>query len=210
MKRRWPTVRLGDILKEQKGRIGVFDAGDLPLLGVNNQEGLRRSGMPRITDMSRYLRVERDWFAYNPMRINVGSIGLAQTEEQTGVISPDYVVFSCSETVLPRLIFEFLKHRRGLQEINKATAGSVRERLYFEKLAEIEFSLPTLAEQRVVVTRIEELAAQIHEARALRHQASEEAEVLLRSILTHDENAKQTPMRELVKLRVPDGMCQRL
>jgi type I restriction enzyme S subunit len=40
--------------------------------------------------------------------------------------------------------------------------------------------------------------------RALRHQAAEEAEALLRSILTHDEQAKPTPMRELVKLRPPD------
>jgi type I restriction enzyme S subunit len=35
-----------------------------------------------------------------------------------------------------------------------------------------------LAEQRRVVARIEELAAQIHEARTLRHQAAEEAEAL--------------------------------
>lgn len=36
-----------------------------------------------------------------------------------------------------------------------------------------------LAEQRRIVAQIEELAAQIHEARTLRHQAAEEAEVLL-------------------------------
>ena len=42
-----------------------------------------------------------------------------------------------------------------------------------------EIPLPPLAEQRRVVARIEELAAQIHEARTLRHQAAEEAEALL-------------------------------
>jgi len=41
--------------------------------------------------------------------------------------------------------------------------------------------LPPLAEQRRMVARIEELAAQIHEARTLRHQAAEEAAVLLPS-----------------------------
>ena len=204
MSKQWPMVRLGEVLIEQKQRIGTFDADNLPLLGVSNQDGLHRSGMPRIPEMSRYLRVEKNWFAYNPMRINVGSVGWAEKPEQTGVISPDYVVFSCSERILPRLLFSFLKHRRGLQEINDATAGSVRERLYFHKLAQIEFPLPPLAEQRRVVAQIEELAAQIHEARTLRHQAAEEAEVLLRSILTHDEQAKPTHMRELVKLRPPD------
>jgi type I restriction enzyme S subunit len=39
--------------------------------------------------------------------------------------------------------------------------------------------LPPLAEQRRVVARIEALAAQIHEARTLRHQAAKEAEVLI-------------------------------
>ena len=181
MSKQWPMVKLGEVLIEQKERIGSIDANELPLLGVSNQEGLHRSGMPRITDMSRYLRVERDWFAYNPMRINVGSIGWAQTQELAGVISPDYVVFSCSERILPRLLFRFLKHRRGLLEINKVTAGSVRERLYFDKLAQIEFPLPPMNEQRRVVARIEELATQIEEARRLRHQATAETEALLAS-----------------------------
>ena len=204
----WPTVRLGEVLVEQKQRIGTFDADGLPLLGVSNQEGLHRSGMPRISDMSRYLRVDKDWFAYNPMRINVGSIGWARTDEQTGVISPDYVVLSCSERILPFWLFSFLKHRQGLQEINAATAGSVRERLYFERLAQIEIPLPPLSEQRRVVARIEALAAQIHEAQRLRQEGAEEAEALLRSILIHDRSAKPTPMRELVRLRDPDVMVR--
>ena len=137
MSKPWPKVKLGEVLIEQKPRIGTFDADNLPLLGVSNQGGLHRSGLPRISDMSRYLRVEKGWFAYNPMRINVGSIGWAETAEQTGVISPDYVVFSCSERIHPKLVYSFLKHQRGLQEINDATAGSVRERLYFDKLARI-------------------------------------------------------------------------
>jgi type I restriction enzyme, S subunit len=81
MSKLWPKLALGELLIEQKQRIGTFDANGLPLLGISNQEGLHRSGMPRISDMGRYLRVEKDWFAYNPMRINVGSIGLAQTTE---------------------------------------------------------------------------------------------------------------------------------
>jgi hypothetical protein len=68
----WPQVPLGEVLVEQKGRVGAFDADGLPLLGVSNTEGLHRTEKPRIADMSRYLRVDLRWFAYNPMRINVG------------------------------------------------------------------------------------------------------------------------------------------
>lgn len=177
----WAKLSLGELLTEQKQRIGTVDGDNLPLLGVSNQEGLHQSGMPRIRDMRRYLRVEKNWFAYNPMRINVGSIGWAQTSEQTGIISPDYVVFSCSDQLLPSFLFSFLKHHRGLQEINNATAGSVRERLYFNKLARIEFPLPPLAEQRRLMARIDDLTSQIYEARVLRRKASEEAANLMLS-----------------------------
>jgi hypothetical protein len=63
MKRSWPVVRLGEVLTEQKLRVGSFDADSLPLLGVSNMRGLHRSEMPHIGDMSRYLRVQKGWFA---------------------------------------------------------------------------------------------------------------------------------------------------
>jgi type I restriction enzyme S subunit len=167
-------VPLGELLTEQKVRVKSFDADGLPLLGVSNIEGLHRSSKGRIGDMSRYLRVEHHWFAYNPMRINVGSIGWAESGEQTGVISPDYVVFSCTHRVEPKLVYLFLRSVPGLRAINLQTAGSVRERLYFDALARIRFPLPPLAEQRRVLARIEELASQIHEARTLRQQGQTE------------------------------------
>jgi type I restriction enzyme S subunit len=87
MRKSWPEVPLGELLVEQKVRIGVFDADGLTLLGVSNNEGLHRTEKPHIADMSRYLRVAHRWFAFNPMRINVGSIGWAERPDQTGVIS---------------------------------------------------------------------------------------------------------------------------
>ena len=44
-------------------------------------------------------------------------------------------------------------------------------------------SLPSVADQRRFVVRIEELAAHINEARNLREQAIEEVELLFRSII---------------------------
>ncbi|MFO0851847.1 MAG: restriction endonuclease subunit S [Gemmataceae bacterium] len=175
----WPTVKLGEVLTERRERVGTADADGLPLLGVSNVGGLHRSGLERIPDMSRYFRVQKDWFAYNPMRINVGSVGWAARDDQTGVISPDYVVFSCTERVLAPLVFWFLKHRRGLAAINGETAGSVRERLYFESLGRIDFPLPPLAEQRRLVARIDALATKIEEAKQLHSEATDGSDRLL-------------------------------
>ena len=67
----------------------------------------------------------------------------------------------------------------------------------------LEIPLPPLAEQRRVVARIEELAAQIHEARTLRHQAAEEAEALAgsnASKLFQDCRERQ-PMEAIAEVR---------
>src|ERR1017187_2958044 len=157
----WPLVPLGELLVERKERIGTVEADGLPLLGVSNKEGLHRSGMPRIPDMRRYLRVEKEWFAYNPMRVNVGSIGWAHSEDLAGVISPDYVVFSCTPKIDPRLIYWFLTSEPGLRAINLQTAGSVRERLYFASLARVMMPLPPIEEQRRIVETVKGLSRKI-------------------------------------------------
>ncbi len=56
--------------------------------------------------------------------------------------------------------------------------GTANVSLKEQDIAGVQIPLPPLAEQRRVVARIEELAAQIHEARTLRQQAAEEAEAL--------------------------------
>lgn len=140
-------VSLGKLLIEQKERIGTENAGGLPLLGVNNKVGLHRSTGNKIKDLSNYKIVQKNWFAYNPMRINVGSLGLALTDEQVGVVSPDYVVFSCGENLSPHYLYRFLKSLTGMINIRKNTTGTVRERLYFKSLAKIEISLPSITKQ---------------------------------------------------------------
>jgi type I restriction enzyme S subunit len=62
-----------------------------------------------------------------------------------------------------------------------AVPGGIKTELKSSRLLPIEIPLPPLMEQRRIVARIEELAAQINEARALRRQAVEEAEALVRS-----------------------------
>jgi type I restriction enzyme, S subunit len=197
----WPQVPLGELLAEQKVRVGVFDADGLPLLGVINTSGLHRTERPRIADMSRYLRVDHGWFAYNPMRINVGSIGWAERPEQTGVISPDYVVFSCTDHVESKLVYLFLRSTFGLRAINLETAGSVRERLYFDSLARIRFPLAPLPEQRRIVARLEELAAKVNEARKIQTEVEKKQELLLSSAFHRiAANAPRHPLGEIAPL----------
>jgi type I restriction enzyme S subunit len=104
----------------------------------------------------------------------------------------------------------FFKVPAHWHSIGSQSAGTNvrRQSLHPTQFQGAEIPLPPLAEQRRVVGRIEELAAQIHEARSLRDQASEETEALCRAILASDADAKRTPMSQLVRLRQPDVAVQ--
>ena len=157
-------VKLGTVLKEEKTKIGNPDGNGLDLIGVSNDFGLHTSRAQRIDDLSRYQIIKIGWFAYNPMRINVGSIGIAESQEHEGIVSPDYVVFSCTEKILPEYLFYFLKSDLGLEAINRNASGTVRKRLYYSDLAQIEIYLPEIDKQIEILeslNKIEKIVSQL-------------------------------------------------
>jgi len=179
MKSEWPTVKLGEIVFEERLPVGTFDGNGLPVLGVTNVDGVTHTGVTASEDLSKYLRLKPGRFVYNPYRINVGSLGLS-SETQDGITSPAYVVFAPGERVEAKFLHYYLKSARGSQLINfYGNRGTVRSALRFNDLCQIEITLPPLAEQLRIVARIEELAAQINEARTLRQKAAEETNALL-------------------------------
>ena len=150
-------ARLGDYIREECRPVGT-ESDKFSLVGVSNEHGLVSSPRETAADnLSRYQRVERDWFAYNPMRVNIGSIGLADDDSKTGITSPDYVVFSCREGLDPRFLLHFLKSDYGLEAIARNCSGAVRKRLYYSGLAEIELTIPDIEKQRALITRIEHI-----------------------------------------------------
>ena len=62
-----------------------------------------------------YIYVENGCLAYNPYRINIGSIGLKTDKLNNEYISPAYVVFKCKETILPEYLYLVLKVRSATQ-----------------------------------------------------------------------------------------------
>ncbi len=103
-----------------------------------------------------------------------------------------------------KFLWWMLRSRLFKELLLEYVPGGIKTELKAKRLLSVPVPLPLLTEQRRVVARIEELTAKIIEVRTLRQQAVEEADMLLRSILTHDEQAVPTPMRELVRLRPPD------
>lgn len=132
-----PLMPLGNLTVESDERIGDAYSPCVRLVGVTNVNRITAPKSPIGKDPQKYKCVRVGDLVYNPMRINVGSIGVATRDDHTGITSPDYVVFKCKGGLLPEYVFHFLRSEAGQNEIARKTRGSVRFRLYYDRLATI-------------------------------------------------------------------------
>ena len=146
---------LGEYIQEETHPVGESGGNGLNMIGVSNERGLEVSSRSTSSNISRYIEVRKDWFAYNPMRINVGSIGLADDISKTGFTSPDYTVFSCKDGLLPKYLLRFLKSEYGLEAVVRHSSGAVRKRLYFSGLSKIELDIPSIEDQLNSINRFQ-------------------------------------------------------
>ena len=86
-------------------------------------------------------------FAYNPMRINVGSLCMWLGDKPC-LVSPDYVVFRCKPGELDADYFDYLRQTHRWDHYMQAAGnGSVRVRIYYDDLAALKFVIPPFSEQ---------------------------------------------------------------
>lgn len=165
----WEVVRLGDYLEEKKTK--NKEDKKLPVYSVSNIYGFVLSDSffdKRVysKNLSTYKLVQKDDFAYNPYRINVGSIGLFNNNE-IGLVSSAYVVFMIPERdfLSEKFLFLLLKSSKFINEINRISMsrGSVRHTVSFKDLIQIKIPLPPLSEQQKiarVLSKIQEAIEQ--------------------------------------------------
>ena len=127
-----------------------------PVYSVTNSNGFCTdyfskdvSGQNKTT----YKIVPNGYFAYNPSRINVGSIDWQNSEDNV-IVSPLYVVFKCSDSLDQDYLKYFLKSSVGVRLINEKTSGSVRNSLKFKELSEFELNIVDVEEQRRIVNKL--------------------------------------------------------
>lgn len=132
------------------------------VMGVSNKEGLVPMRTQTIADdISRYLVLPPKSFAYNPMRINVGSIAMSQKVGNV-LVSPDYVLFEClSGKLLPEYLGHALRTRWWRHQVNAGGSGSVRTRTYYNDLAAISIHTPPIADQALIAQVLDAAEAEI-------------------------------------------------
>ncbi|MCR4829386.1 MAG: restriction endonuclease subunit S [Bacteroidales bacterium] len=159
----YPLVPLADCVKEQNLKYDIHSLNkEVGILGVNNKGGVFDAYTEHSSKIKqKYKKMELGWIAYNPYRINVGSIGIKQEEHHNNYISPAYVVISCKELLNPEYLFLLMKTSVFNMMIRNNTTGTVRQSLSFQSLGELWIPLPTLDRQIEIVNKYNALNAQI-------------------------------------------------
>ena len=111
-------------------------------------------------DTRNYKVVAKNDFAYNPARINVGSIARMK-QDIKGIISPMYICFKCNEKILPEYLEYFFESSKFTYEMSKRLEGSVRMCLSYESMLNIPIDLPNKNEQEKISTFLNSLSNKI-------------------------------------------------
>lgn len=147
------SVQLGDVTEEGRHRNGSRHSV-ASVMGVSKADGIVPMEARLIAaDIERYKIVEHDWFAYNPMRLNIGSIARWQGGREI-LVSPDYVVFKCladdESGISPGYVDQFRQTKAWGDFVNEGGDGGVRVRIYYKDIARIPLALPSPAEQQKI------------------------------------------------------------
>ena len=155
--------RLGDYIQEYsvKNKSGE----DIPVYSITNSQGFCRDYFSKEVaskDKTSYKIVPRGCFAYNPSRINVGSVDWQRDEERV-IVSPLYNVFSVSPEIDQQYLYCYLKSSATLYRIKEVATGSVRDNLRLSMLYDFMIELPSLDVQRQIVSNLDLLASIIRQ-----------------------------------------------
>ena len=108
-----------------------------------------------------YKIVRRNDFAFNPARINVGSIAKLDTYD-IGIVSPMYICFKSNNKNLDvDYLSNFFSSNSFKNALNKRLEGSVRQCLQFDALCDIKLFVPSLDEQIFFVSKIKAITKKL-------------------------------------------------
>lgn len=156
---KYNLVKIGKHIVCQNEKIKPFENPnkDYYILGVSNTGGMFDAYAEKGCNIKQPYKIVRNgYIAYNPYRVNVGSVGLKTDNQKHDLISPAYVVFSCKETLLPEFVDLVMKTKSFNRLIRDNTTGSVRQTLSFDSLRDIKIPLPSIDEQQALLNAYNE------------------------------------------------------
>ena len=166
-------------------------------LCVSKVQGVESSGNFAETrantngiDFHNYKIVKPNQFAYNPSRINLGSIALRNEIDGKCIVSPMYVVFEVIDTekLMPDYLLLWLSRSEFLRSTSFYASGSVRDTFGFDNMNDVEIPIPDISVQREIVNIHKCYIERQRIAEALKEQLKKICPVLIRGSLMETGN----------------------
>lgn len=168
-----PEIRFKDFKNEWKHfsfkeityKAGIKNSENLSLesysisneLGfIPQKEQFENGGTMSKADKRMYYIVSSNSFAYNPARINVGSLGYYQGLKDV-IVSSLYEVFKTSDIVDDLFLLYWFKTNIFKRMIEQYQEGGVRLYFFFDKLQKCQIKIPSLQEQQKISSYFQKL-----------------------------------------------------
>ncbi len=174
LRRKMPCVAIGKYIDStnESNVNGIFTH----VQGVESSGSFMdtRANMQGV-DIKKYTIVRKDYFAYNPSRINIGSIAIYSDEEPC-IVSPMYSVFRVTDTknLLPRYLMLWLSRKEFQRHTWFYAAGSVRDTFDYSLMREVKIPIPSFEIQQDIVN--------IYEAYLTRKEINEKLKAQIKDI----------------------------
>lgn len=183
-------IKLKAATRESTARNGKRLGRDA-IMAVTKEVGLRPMREETIAAaIDRYKVVRPQAFAYNPMRLNIGSIAISSFADDV-LVSPDYVVFECDDKrLLPGYLNHLRRTRLWASHFEAAGSGGVRIRIYYDDLAAFSFPLPPVPEQVRVLAVLDAAVTEIETLERYLAALKKQKRGLMQKLLTGQWRAK--------------------
>lgn len=180
------SVPLNDLIKESSLRNKNLSFNNI--LSVNNSLGFIKQTEQfeerkvASTNTSNYKIVKKNQYAYNPARINVGSIARLKNFD-IGIVSPMYIIFELNTTRITYTYFDiFLQSTTFKKQLLKKLEGSVRQCLTFSGMQNMSIKLPSIDVQIQLSKKIKNIDLKILIEKKYLEQLRNQKKYLLRNM----------------------------
>ena len=178
----WPTAKLREVLKHRKEFVTIDDLKNYrrPRVQLHAQGIVLRDEIPGALIKTKAQQIcHAGELLVAEIDAKVGGFGIVPESLDGSIVSSHYFLFVLNEAKLDRSFLDYFIRTPSFREQVEAQGSTNYAAIRPSHVLDYGIPLPPLAEQRRIVARIGELAAKLEEARGLRQQATEEAEVLV-------------------------------
>ena len=197
--------RLGDYIREVNVRNRDLSVTNLRGLSMSKQFRPSTSNIVGV-DLGKYKIVDRNVFAFDPMsviRVHRVPIAINDTDSKI-IVSPAYLTFECRDKNLldPRYLMMFFQRSEFDRYADFKSDAAVRGGYDWDELCDTKVPIPSIEEQREIVSEYETLTNRIRINEQMISKLEETAQTLYRKMFVDGIDKENLPVH--VFLRLPE------